>query len=100
MISEVDVELGAVKIEFLHPHGQRKTFTWPVGGDTCHVPMKTFYVQFRPHQLLLGVHTQFWMSIIRTQSLLLKNTIPIKDGFLREAYPGEGRLIFLVWISG
>ena len=40
LISEVDVELCDVKIEFLHPHGPRKTFTWPVGGDTCHVPMK------------------------------------------------------------
>ena len=40
LILEVDVELGDVKIDFLHLHGLRKTFTWPVGGDTCHVPMK------------------------------------------------------------
>ena len=40
LILEVDVELGDVKIDFLHPHGPRKTFTWPVGGDTCHIPMK------------------------------------------------------------
>ena len=40
VLVEVDVELGDVKIYFLHLHGLRKTFTWPVGGDTCHVPRK------------------------------------------------------------
>ena len=37
---DVDKEAGDVKIDFMHPHGPRKTFNWPSCGDTCYVPIK------------------------------------------------------------
>ena len=29
-----------VKVDFMHPHGPRKTFNWPESDDTCYVPTK------------------------------------------------------------
>ena len=40
MVTDVDAEQGDVKVDFMHPHGPRKTFNWLQSGDTCHVPMK------------------------------------------------------------
>ena len=40
LVMDVDKEAGDVKIYFMHPHGPRKTFNWPQGGDTCYVPIK------------------------------------------------------------
>ena len=36
--AEVNVLEGDLKIEFLHPHGARKTFSWPSVADKCFVP--------------------------------------------------------------
>ena len=41
MVNYIDQQEGDVKIDFLHPHGPRKTFNWPsAGGDSCYVPLK------------------------------------------------------------
>ena len=37
-MTEVNVHEGGLKIEFLHPHGPRKTFSWPSVADKCFVP--------------------------------------------------------------
>ena len=37
-MNEVDVHEDDLKIEFLHQHGSRKTFSWPSVADTCFVP--------------------------------------------------------------
>ena len=38
IVTEVNVLEGDLKIEFLHPHGPRKTFSWPSVADKCFVP--------------------------------------------------------------
>ena len=38
-MTEVNVHEGDMKIEFLHPHGPRKTFSWPFVADKCFVPV-------------------------------------------------------------
>ena len=37
IVTEVNVHEGDLKIEFLHPHGPRKTFIWPSVADKCFV---------------------------------------------------------------
>ena len=39
IVTEVNVHEGDMKIEFLHPHGPRKTFSWPFVADKCFVPV-------------------------------------------------------------
>ena len=39
-MNKVDEEQGDVDVQFMHPHGPRKTFNWPQGGDSCYVPIK------------------------------------------------------------
>ena len=34
-VTKVNVHEGDLKIEFLHPHGPRKTFSWPSVADKC-----------------------------------------------------------------
>ena len=38
-VTEVNVHEGDLKIEFLHPNGPRKTFSWPSVADKCFVPV-------------------------------------------------------------
>ena len=38
ILTEVNVNEGDLKIEFLHPHGSRKTFSWPSVAYKCFVP--------------------------------------------------------------
>ena len=38
IVTEVNANEGDLKIEFLHPHGPRKTFSWPSVADKCIVP--------------------------------------------------------------
>ena len=38
IVTEVNVHEGDLKTEFLHPHGPRKTFSWPSVADICFVP--------------------------------------------------------------
>ena len=37
IVTEVNVHEGDLKIQFLHPHGLRKTFSWPPVADKCFV---------------------------------------------------------------
>ena len=37
IVTEVNVHEGDLKIEFLHPHGPSKTFSWPSVADKCFV---------------------------------------------------------------
>ena len=39
LVNKVDEEQGDVDVQFMHPHGPRKTFNWPQGGDSCYVPI-------------------------------------------------------------
>ena len=38
IVTEVNIHESDLKIEFLHPHGPRKTFSWPSVADKCFVP--------------------------------------------------------------
>ena len=38
IVAEVNVHEDDLKIEFLYPHGPRKTFSWPSVADKCYVP--------------------------------------------------------------
>ena len=40
LVNKIDEEQGDVDVQFVHPHGPRKTFNWPQGSDSCYVPMK------------------------------------------------------------
>ena len=40
LVNEVDEEQGDVDLQFMHPHGPRKTFNLPQGGDSYYVPIK------------------------------------------------------------
>ena len=37
-MTEVNVHKGDLNIEFLHPYGLMKTFSWPSVADKCFVP--------------------------------------------------------------
>ena len=37
IVAEMNVHEGDLKIEFLHPHGPSKTFSWPSVADKCFV---------------------------------------------------------------
>ena len=39
IVTEVNVHEGDLKTEFLHPHGPRKTFSWPSVANKCFVPV-------------------------------------------------------------
>ena len=39
IVNEVNVHQGDLKIEFLHTHGPRKTFSWPPVVNKCFVPV-------------------------------------------------------------
>ena len=40
MVTDVHAKQGDVKVDFMHPHGPRKTFNWSQSEETCYVPMK------------------------------------------------------------
>ena len=40
LIESIDMEMGDVHVDFMHPHGPRKTFNWPTRPDKCYVPFK------------------------------------------------------------
>ena len=40
LINNIDMEMGDVHVDFMHPHGPRKTFNWPARADKCYVPFK------------------------------------------------------------
>ena len=41
LVSLVDIAaVDVINIDFMHPHGPRKTFNWHKCGDSCYVPVK------------------------------------------------------------
>ena len=40
LVNKVNDEQGDVDVQFIHLHGQRKTFNWPQSGDSCYFPIK------------------------------------------------------------
>ena len=40
LVNKVDEEQDDVDVQFMHPHGPWKTFSWPQGGDSCYVSIK------------------------------------------------------------
>ena len=40
LLTQVDVEQGVVKIQFVSPHWPHKTFNWPETEDSCCVPIE------------------------------------------------------------
>ena len=45
LVTQVDVEQGNVKVQFMFPHGPHKTFNWPETEDSCYVPIKNILCQ-------------------------------------------------------
>ena len=45
LIKKVNEKEGDVQVDFLHPHGPRKTFKWPERTDTCYVPIKNIILK-------------------------------------------------------
>ena len=65
IVTEVNVHEGDLKIEFLHPQGPRKTFSWPSVANKCFVTASTFYALQQFQQPSLG-------ECIGSQTLTLK----------------------------
>ena len=40
LIQKIDRKQGDLKIDFMHPRGPRKSFTWPNTEDTCFIPLE------------------------------------------------------------
>ena len=43
IVTKVNVHEGDLRIECLHPHEPRKTFSWPSVADKCFVPASNIY---------------------------------------------------------
>ena len=54
LVNHIDKEEGDIKVDFMHPHGPRKTFNWPVGGDSCYVPVKNIVYGISPPTTITG----------------------------------------------
>ena len=63
-VTEVNVHESDLKIEFLNPHGPRKTSSRPSVDDKCFVQAQTFYALSQLQQQSLG-------KCIRSQALIL-----------------------------
>ena len=53
-VFKVNVPEGDLKIEFLHTHGPRKTFSWPSVDDKCFVPASDILCVITALQQSLG----------------------------------------------
>ena len=47
-MTELNVHESDSKIEFLHPHGPKETFSWPSVADKCFVPASNICVIIVP----------------------------------------------------
>ena len=45
LVTQVDVEQGDVRVQFMFPHVPCKTFNWPETEDSCYVPIKKILYQ-------------------------------------------------------
>ena len=54
LIIEIDQEQGDLEIEFMHPHGPKKTFAWPETSYTCHVTLQNILCCISPPSTVTG----------------------------------------------
>ena len=73
-VNKVDEEQGDADVQFMHPHGSQKTFNWPQGGDSCHVPIKNI-VLYRHLLKPLEELKESVVKIMTKQLLRLQNFI-------------------------
>ena len=45
LVTQVDVEQGDVKVQFMFPYGPHKILNWPETEDSCCVPIKNILCQ-------------------------------------------------------
>ena len=74
LVNRVDEEQDDVDVQFMHPHGPRKTFNWPQGGDSCYVSIKNI-VLYRHLLQALEELTESVMKILTKWLLRLQNFI-------------------------
>ena len=74
LVNKTDEEQGDVDVQFMHPHGPRKTFNWPQGGDSCYVPIKNIVLYRHLLQSLVEL-TESVMKIMTKPLLHLQNFI-------------------------
>ena len=60
IVTEVNVHEGDLKIEFLQPHGPRKTFSWPSVVDKCFVPASNILCVITAPTTITG--QMYWIS--------------------------------------
>ena len=51
MITDINADQGAVKVDFMHLHGPFKTFKSPQSRDTCYVSMKDILCDFHTYHI-------------------------------------------------
>ena len=54
LVNKVDEEQGDVYVQFMHPHGPRKTFNWPQAGDSCYIPIKNIVCAIQAPTTITG----------------------------------------------
>ena len=53
-MNKVDEEQCDVDVQFMHPHGPRKTFNWPQVGDSCYAPIKNIVCAIQAPTTITG----------------------------------------------
>ena len=48
MIENIYENTSNLKIKFIHPHGQSKSFYWPSKDDTCYIPITNIVCLISP----------------------------------------------------
>ena len=61
IVTEVNVHEGDLKIEFIHPHGPRKTFTWPSVADKSFAPASNIVLLSQLQQQSI-TGQMYWIS--------------------------------------
>ena len=61
-MTEVNAHEGDLKIEFLHSHGPRKTFSWPSVDDKCFFPASNILCVITAPTTITG--PMYWISDI------------------------------------
>ena len=54
LVNKVDEEQCDVDVQFMHPHGPRKTFNWPQVGDSCYAPIKNIVCAIQAPTITTG----------------------------------------------
>ena len=54
LVNKVNEEHRDVDVQFMRPHGPRKTFNWPQGGDSCYVPIKNIVCAIQAPTTTIG----------------------------------------------